>query len=169
MRTTKTIELSKQSLKQAKEYLNKYVEAYEKGLDNAVEYATNMMYEKVKQYCYDNGIEKHTNNISMEYDATKKLGRVFTNDMVIIFNEMGTGIVGKNNPHPSPAKEFKGWMYDVNNHGERGWRYPKDDGTYGRTRGLPSRHMFYSAFNDIKDEIGDIVDIQIIKTVGDLY
>ena len=46
---------------------------------------------------------------------------------------------------------------------------PKEDGTYGWTKGLPSRHMFYSAFQDIKNEIGNIVDVEIRKTVGDLY
>lgn len=163
------MELSKKSLEEAKKFLNKYQEAYSKGIDNAVKYATEMMYNKVLEYCYANGISNHTSQIQWQYDDNAKTGRVWTNDMVIIFNEMGTGIVGSNNPHPNPDGPFKSWKYDVNEHGEKGWKYPKEDGTYGWTKGLPSRHMFYSAFQDIKDEIGNIVDIEIRKTVGDLY
>ena len=163
------MELSKKSLEEAKKFLNKYKEAYSKGIDNAVKYATEMMYNKVLEYCYANGISNHISQIKWEYDDNTKTGRVWTNDMVIIFNEMGTGIVGSNNPHPNPDGPFKSWKYDVNEHGEKGWVYQKEDGTYGWTKGLPSRHMFYSAFQDIKDEIGNIVDIEIRKTVGDLY
>lgn len=163
------MELSKKSLEKAKKFLNKYQEAYSKGIDNAVKYATEMMYNKVLEYCYANGISNHTSQIQWQYDDNTKTGRVWTNDMVIIFNEMGTGIVGSNNPHPNPDGPFKSWKYDVNEHGEKGWKYPKEDGTYGWTKGLPSRHMFYSAFQDIKNEIGNIVDIEIRKTVGDLY
>ena len=163
------MELSKKSLEEAKKFLNKYQEAYSKGIDNAVKYATEMMYNKVLEYCYANGISNHTSQIQWQYDDNTKTGRVWTNDMVIIFNEMGTGIVGSNNPHPNPDGPFKSWKYDVNEHGEKGWKYPKEDGTYGWTKGLPSRHMFYSAFQDIKSEIGNIVDIEIRKTVGELY
>ena len=163
------MELSKKSLEEAKKFLNKYQEAYSKGIDNAVKYATEMMYNKVLEYCYANGISNHTSQIQWQYDDNAKSGRVWTNDMVIIFNEMGTGIVGSNNPHPNPDGPFKSWKYDINEHGEKGWKYPKEDGTYGWTKGLPSRHMFYSAFQDIKSEIGNIVDIEIRKTVGDLY
>lgn len=163
------MELSKKSLEEAKKFLNKYQEAYSKGIDNAVKYATEMMYNKVLEYCYANGISDHTSQIQWQYDDNTKTGRVWTNDMVIIFNEMGTGIVGSNNPHPNPDGPFKSWKYDINEHGEKGWKYPKEDGTYGWTKGLPSRHMFYSAFQDIKSEIGNIVDIEIRKTVGDLY
>lgn len=163
------MELSKKSLEKAKRFLNKYQEAYSKGVDNAVKYATETMYNKVLEYCYANGISNHTSQIQWQYDDNTKTGRVWTNDMVIIFNEMGTGIVGSNNPHPNPDGPFKSWKYDINEHGEKGWLYPKEDGTYGWTRGLPSGHMFYSAFQDIKNEIGNIVDVEIRKTVGELY
>jgi hypothetical protein len=37
-----------------------------------------------------------------------------------VFVEYGTGIVGKENPHPHAT----GWIYDYNGHGEKGWWYP---------------------------------------------
>lgn len=38
-----------------------------------------------------------------------------------MFVEYGTGIVGAENPHPSPDID---WIYDSNYHGEAGWWYP---------------------------------------------
>lgn len=169
MKTKKTIQLSAKSLSQAKEFLNDFLQAYQKGVQNSVKKATEYAFEKVKQYCYDNGISEHTGNVKFEYDEINNVGRVYTNDAVLIFNEMGTGIVGSENPHPNPSKNFKDWKYDKKEHGEKGWKYPKGDGTYGWTKGLPSRHMFYDAFEDIIDEIGNIVDVELEKTVGDLY
>ena len=144
------MELSKKSLEEAKKFLNKYKEAYSKGIDNAVKYATEMMYNKVLEYCYANGISNHISQIKWEYDDNTKTGRVWTNDMVIIFNEMGTGIVGSNNPHPNPDGPFKSWKYDVNDHGEKGWVYPKEDGTYGWTKGIPAQKKFYNSIKDME-------------------
>lgn len=57
------------------------------------------------------------------------------------FVEFGSGIVGANNPHPEVA--IAGWRYDVNEHGELGWWYPRGDGTFGWTKGMPSRPYMY--------------------------
>ena len=169
MKSTLSMELSKKSLEKAIKHLNDFKNAYEQGIENSVKIATELMYEKVKQYCYENGIVNHTGNIHMEYDPDTKIGRVWTSDLVLIFNEMGTGITGSNSPHPNPSKNFKDWKYDVNEHGEKGWVYPKSDGTFGWTKGLPSKHMFYNAFNDIKRELPNYINVEINKTVGDLY
>lgn len=163
------INLSQKSLKEAQRQLEKFREEYSKGVKNAVKRATEVMYNKVIDYCKANGIHNHTSEIYWEYDESSNTGRVYTNDKVIIFNEMGTGITGKGESHPSPSENFKDWDYDRNDHGEKGWKYPKGDGTFGWTRGLPSRHMFYDAFTDMQKEIGDIVNVEIEKTVGDLY
>ncbi len=157
--------MSLESLERAKKQIQDFKDNYKKGVNDAIKYATEAMYNKVLEYCYDNNILNHVGAIEWEYDANKNIGRVWTNDWVIIFNEMGTGIVGKQNPHP--RKE--GWQYDVNAHGEEGWVYPKTDGTFGWTKGLPSRRMFYKAFESIKSEIGDYVDVEIRKNVGNMY
>ena len=41
------MELSKKSLEEAKKLLIKYQDAYSKGIDNAVKYATEALYNKV--------------------------------------------------------------------------------------------------------------------------
>ena len=70
------MELSKKSLEEAKKFLIKYQEAYSKGIDNAVKYATEALYNKVLEYCYANGIYNHTSQIHWEYDENTKTGRV---------------------------------------------------------------------------------------------
>lgn len=78
------MELSKKSLEEAKKLLNKYQEAYSKGVDNAVKYATEMMYNKVLEYCYSNGISNHTSQIQWQYDDNTKTGRVWTLSLIHI-------------------------------------------------------------------------------------
>lgn len=163
------INLSQQSIQEAKEKVQQYKNSLEKGYKNGIKKATELMYERVVYYCQQANIVNDINDIHMEYDEQKNEGRVWASNSVIIFNEMGTGITGANNSHPSPSDSFKSWKYDVNEHGEKGWIYPKKDGTFGWTKGLPSKHMFYDAFNDIKDELKDYINVEIDKTVGDLY
>ena len=159
MKTTARIkiELSKQSLERAEKLIKEFANEYEQGIKDAIRTATEAMYEKVLEYCHDSEIYNHIDAIHWEYDEETNVGRVWTNDWVLLFNEYGTGIVGSQNPHPNA----NGWKYDMNEHGERGWYYPKGDGTYGWTKGLPSKHMFYDAFEDIKDLIGDKIHVEM--------
>ena len=169
MQKTITASLSKNSFGKVAEYFEKYKKALEQSVNNSILKTTLFLYETIVANCNNNGIINHTNEIKWSYDEKTNTGKVYTNDNVIIFNEMGTGVVGSKNPHPSPSNEFKSWKYDVNEHGEKGWLYPKEDGTYGWTKGLPSKHMFYDAFNDIKDELSDYIEVELRKTIGDLY
>lgn len=166
-KTTIVTNLSKKSINETKKILEQYKLAILKSKDNSIKALTEQAYNLVVMHCMANGIINHTSEIKVEYGSD--YGKIYTNDEVIIFNEMGTGIVGKNNPHPKPTPEFSQWTYDVNEHGEKGWKYPKDDGTFGWTKGLPSRHMFYDTFNEIKDMVGKTVSIEIYKTTKDLY
>lgn len=165
MKTTVTIELSKQSLNAAKDLIREYKNNYERGICDSVRMATEAMYNKVLQKCYENGIHDHVDAIHWDYDEATRTGKVWTNDYVLMFNEMGTGIVGLYNPHPMLGN----WKYDINEHGEKGWWYPKNDGTYGWTKGLPSRRMFYDAYCEMVDELRDYVEIELQKNIGDLY
>lgn len=151
----------------------KYVEQYNKsmqqGIDNGIEKLIEITVEILKQYCSNVNLSNHLENIKFEYDSVNKIGTVSTGDEVIIFKEMGTGIIGKDNPHPSPSEEFSSWEYDVNNHGEQGWKYPKGDGTYGWTKGLPASSMFYNTFNDIKKFVDSTIKVEVHKTTNNIY
>lgn len=150
-------------------YIGEYNKSLNQGIDNGLKKLTEIAYEIVKQYCEEVNLSTHIDNITWEYDSISKIGKVFTNDEVIIFKEMGTGIVGSNNPHPNPSSEFSSWEYDVNKHGEEGWKYSKENGTYGWTRGLPASSMFYNAFNDIKKYVDSTIQIEIHKTTNKIY
>jgi len=53
-------------------------------------------------------------------------GRIYNNTQGATYAEFGTGIVGSQSPHPA----LSGWIYDVNEHGEKGWWFPTNDGRY---------------------------------------
>ena len=72
--------------------------------------------------------------------------------------EFGTGIVGSKESHPAYSQ--KGWRYDINSHGEAGWKYPKKDGTYGWTRGQVAQKFVYQAVLDLERDY-----IEIAKNV----
>ncbi len=64
------------------------------------------------------------------------------------FVEFGTGIVGKDNPHPDIS--IVGWRYDVNEHGEKGWFYFKN-GKWHWTKGMPSRPFMYNTASALRN------------------
>ena len=72
------------------------------------------------------------------------------------YKEFGTGIVGSRNPHVSEILAQIGWKYDVNEHGEKGWVYPKGDGTYGWTKGISAQKKFYNAMKNMEDSFKTI-------------
>ena len=67
--------------------------------------------------------------------------------------EFGTGIVGKNNPHPEPG--LANWKYDINQHGEAGWFYFKD-GEWHWTKGMPSRPFMYETRMELATKVAKI-------------
>lgn len=170
--------LSVKSIKETKKQIEKIKLAYEQGCENFVEYATQRLYALVLANCDMVGIEKHSDKIIMEYDKKTKIGRVYTNDTVIIFNEFGTGIKGTQDEWANQHR----WEVNKSGKGESGWWYPTDendpnphkwttpDGELrALTHGLESRHMFYDALKQIQDEFSDMVEITIGKALGDLY
>jgi hypothetical protein len=65
-----------------------------------------------------------------------------------VYVEFGTGIVGKNQPHPSPDD----WRYDINEHGESGWWYFNDyTGHPQWTKGMPSRPFMYNTARELEN------------------
>lgn len=81
------------------------------------------------------------------------------------FVEFGTGIRGKQKPYEGenlPA----GWQYDVNNHGEKGWKYFNPYlGEFHVTRGMASRPFMYYTATRLKNELVPIAK-EAIKEVG---
>ncbi len=112
----------------------------------------------------ENNLSNHIGSIQVEITDGGFGFRIWTNDWIIIFHEYGTGIVGSNSPHPNPTIS---WVYDKNGHGEKGWKYRKKDGTYGWTRGLPSKHIFYDVEQEIKKYAKDFYQTAINLAITD--
>lgn len=170
--------MSTSSINQVKKELEKISNAYDKGCADIVEYATKRLYELVCANCSNYDISNPENRIHYEYDKNEKIGIVYSDDIVIIFNEFGTGIRGTQDEW---ANRF-GYMVNKSGKGETGWWYPSnenDPNPYkwvtptgeirALTHGLESRHMFYDAFLQLQTEIDEIVEITIGKAIGDLY
>lgn len=160
-----TANLSVNSINNLKQKLEKTKFLIEKGSKNFVEYATQRLYDLVIGECGKYNISNPESRISAEYDKENKIGRVYTNDIVIIFNEFGTGIKGIQDEW---ANKY-GYQVNRSGKGESGWVYYKDNDTFGFTHGLDSRHMFYNAYLQIQQELGEMIEMTIGKALGDLY
>lgn len=83
-----------------------------------------------------------------------------------IWKEMGTGIVGSQNPHVAEALKLAGWKYDVNKHGEKGWVYPREDGTFAWTKGQPANKEFWNALQKAQEKFPEIGKEELLREVG---
>ena len=80
---------------------------------------------------------------------SERCGFVIAEAPYAIYVEYGTGIVGKENPHPEAAGNYD---YDVNNHGIKGWVYKNDnDGKFYWTKGFVSRPFMYNTLKWLEE------------------
>lgn len=137
-----TLKLNEASISQA----IKEVRAYQKKVERLADSLTRRLTEQGVSLAqlnasymniYDSG--ELMRGIESQYKG--KVGFVVSTATHSIFCEMGTGIVGAENPHPEVA--IAGWRYDVNNHNELGWWYIGRDGQAHWTKGMPSRPFMY--------------------------
>lgn len=166
------MELSTKSLNEAKKQLQDFADSYKRGISNSIKAATEGLYQKVLFYCYENRLGEYVGDIHWEYDEQKNIGRVWvtstgenSDGFIIILNEFGTGIKGTQDEYASQH----GYTVNESGKGEQGWAFPTKNGEFKWTHGIESRHMFYQAFQDIKNEFGNIVNIELQGTIGKLY
>lgn len=76
------------------------------------------------------------------FHAGKRTGIIYSDCWYAIFVEYGTGIVGRNSPHPDPPAS---WAYDVNEHGDAGWFYYDRNLRPRWTKGQASGRFLYEA------------------------
>jgi len=87
------------------------------------------------------------------FDPEVGIGIVRAGVPYAIYVEFGTGIVGKQNPHPAP----EGWKYDINEHGEKGWVYFNErDQKWHWTKGMKSRPFMYNTLLELQRQVDDI-------------
>lgn len=105
---------------------------------------------------------EHTEIVANDIKSKSKgqSGKIYTTKQESTYAEMGIGIVGSGNPHPS----IKGWTYDVNEHGVKGWwfftedpklikKYSKDGRGLGFTRGFVSQPYMYMTGKELRLKI----------------
>lgn len=105
---------------------------------------------------------KSTTKITTKNEGNKVVGGIKTTDEKDTYREFGTGIIGSGNPHPDI---MSGWQYDVNKHGEKGWKYPKGDGTYGWTKGQQANKKFYIALQEMEKKFPEIAKEEFQKII----
>ena len=172
--TLKTIsmDLSARSIDKAIKEINKFKEDLARALEELARYVTEekgvgiaKMY--VAQFpAVDTGALH--DSIKGTYEAKNHMGVITAGEGLVdgsedgksyaFYVEYGTGIVGKQNPHPDP----NGYQYDVNEHGSGGWYYKSEKGWYkpkdggprlAWTKGMPARPFMYNTMLTLEEEV----------------
>lgn len=129
----------------------KQLELKKKQILKATESIANRLAEESAKDTY-----KSVETIPAEMQGETAIAYVKSTDEIDTYREFGTGIVGSQSPHVDTALAKSGWKYDVNEHGEKGWIYPKKDGTFGWTKGQPAQKKFYLAAERAKEKAPEI-------------
>ena len=98
------------------------------------------------------------------FDPSSRTGIVYAGGYYAFFVEFGTGIVGKDNPHPGLSDGTVGKFavlgangsvytgYDTNHHGTEGWWYrPVGSNKYEWTKGMKARPFMYNTYLYLED------------------
>ena len=80
------------------------------------------------------------------------------------YAEFGTGMIGAGSPH---TLNGLGWAYDVNDHGEKGWRYIGVTGRLVHTLGYPAFSTYHNSFLETKDNLQTIANQTMKGVFGD--
>ena len=146
------------SLESIQEYQNYLMEFGKKEVPKKVRKIVNRVTSEGLKNNY-----KSTKKIATKTVGGKVVGGIKTTDEKDTYKEFGTGIIGSQNPHVSDFLAEVGWVYDVNEHGEKGWKYPKGDGTYGWTKGIPAQKKFYNSIKDMEESFARIAREEFSK------
>ena len=149
------------------------MEQYGKNLDRSAAGLINELVQYGATVCRAEALELGINrtgnlvsSITGEVNGEKPVGYVRVNCEYAVYVEFGTGVVGKDNPHPNYKGYTLGYNYDRNGRGELGWWYPTDESDpnpyksvsangklYAWTKGMPSRPFMYNTAKKIDEYI----------------
>ena len=147
--TTRSIEKAINEVKAYKRQLSEKAAALIKAL---VEAGVEIAKAQVRELgaVYTGELEE---SITGFFDPEAGIGIIRAGAPYAIYVEFGTGIVGKQNPHPAP----EGWKYDINEHGEKGWYYFNErDQKWHWTKGMVSRPFMYNTLLELQRQVEDI-------------
>lgn len=137
--------LSSKSVQNAKAYIQQYQRQYRRKMTKVMEQTAKdtEKYAKkrlLKYNAFDSGETYNSIYVLISDDRSFKLHFGGASGYV----EFGTGIVGKLSPHPLQSE--LGIVYDVNQHGLKGWTYYDERRKkWNRTTGMESRPFIYDS------------------------
>lgn len=131
----------------------------------ALKIADRMADEMLKEVSSEKGY-RETYKVSARLEGNVATAGIKNDEQKAMFKEYGTGIVGSQNPHVAEALEQAGWKYDVNQHGEKGWVYPKGDGTFAWTKGQPASKKFWEALQNVEKMFPEIGQEELLREAG---
>lgn len=129
----------------------KQLELKKEQILKATEGIANRLAEEASKDTY-----KSVEVVPAQMQGTTAIAYARSTDEIDTYREFGTGIVGSQSPHVDEALAKSGWQYDVNEHREKGWIYPKKDGTFGWTKGQPAQKKFYFASKRAREKFLEI-------------
>ncbi len=151
MKTIK-VKLSPKSIEKAITELQMYKEEVERRVKTLLEILTERGAEIARAKIIDfDAVDKGNLLGSVESFVLGNVGYIRVNAEYGMFVEFGTGIVGEGSPHPLSGDY--NWQYDINNHGEAGWHFPADDGSWPITKGQKSRPFMYETEQQLREEM----------------
>jgi hypothetical protein len=123
--------------------LEKYTRGMEQAVDDAMRELQGKMSNHMSELASGYGLDESKLVKTQYFDAYNDVLEVGYDSEYAGYVEYGTGIVGASNPHPNPS-EWEDFMgYDVNGHGDEGWKYIDANGKLRWTAGQPSRPIVY--------------------------
>lgn len=160
------ISLSTDSLNQAKKQLEDYKKSInlkaKAVVSRLIEYGFEVCNAKILEMnIYDEG--NLANSVSSYFDENTGIGFIKVDCDYAVFVEFGTGTKGVKTPYVGEAMTDIGYQYGEGTHyvtlsdGRIGWYYPKSDGTYRFTEGLPSRPFMYETAMEMRNNLTEIV------------
>ena len=128
--------------------LKSYRQTLDTGLKTSISELTKKGYEyMISIVPEDTGNLK--SSITWDFSVINQKGTITIGTDYAVFVEYGTGVVGKNFPHPDP----KNWQYDVNEHGVKGWWYFDDNQDRFRwTRGRSASAFVYKTMKFLEKQ-----------------
>lgn len=154
MKKVKINALSLKDIERKLAEVQRYRDSLERKLDSLLtalaEQGTIIAKNNISAYHMPWATGELENSIQGIYDSNTGKGAIWSDSDHAVYVEFGTGIVGKNSPHSESGTQ--GYQYDVNNHGDSGWWYLKDeDGNFHWTKGMPSRPFMWTTANRLRE------------------
>ena len=152
--------LSRNSFLALSKEVTQYKKNFNKALQLGVKEASEEFLKMVRDKCDKYNLSDHKDNIILEDISTNKnvAYKIYTNDIVLIFHEHGTGIEGKQDGW---ASSFQ-YTVNMSGKGEKGWYFFNEKGNYGGiTHGLTTKHIFYECLRELEPRLANKVQIGI--------